>query len=329
MRAAAALLFLCLTVPLDAQYSLYACITSTKDYVVGAKLPSSGLFVKSPTGWQHLAYNHPFLTAIDYDRADPSVIYLAAGNALIRAADRGNTWRFLTGSDVTELRDVAVDPNSPGTIYFAHSHGIRVSHDHGSTWKEIGGTLHRKFTEALRVDRQKSGVLIAGGEEGLYRTEDGGETWHIAGAAGFQITRIEQSPHDPCAWLAASESGGLFASHDCGKTFESSGRVGIGRHLYDIAFDPTDAKRIAVVGWDPGVLLSEDGGKTWQPRNTGLPRLSVISAAFDPVTPGRIYIGINEEGLFVSEDAGKSWSRAGLEGTAINRMKFIPEGPGR
>ena len=51
------------------------------------------------------------------------------------------------GSDVTELRDVAVDHNAAGTIYFAHSHGIRVTRDNGVSWQEIGGTLHRKFVE--------------------------------------------------------------------------------------------------------------------------------------------------------------------------------------
>jgi photosystem II stability/assembly factor-like uncharacterized protein len=316
--------------PVTAQYKLYACVTSTKDYVVGAKLPASGLFIESSTGsWQHVGYNHPFLTAIDYDPADPSVVYLAAGNALIRAANNGSTWKFLTGSDVTELRDVAVDRNAPGTVYFAYSHGIRVSHDRGATWQEISRGLHRKYTEALRVDRRQAGVLIAGGEEGIFRSVDGGGNWRVAGAAGFQITHIEQSPHDPCKWLATTQRGGVFASHDCGKTFENAGRVGVGSHLYDVAFDPTDAKRIAVVGWDPGVLLSEDGGKTWRPRNIGLPRLEVVSVVFDPGKPGRMYVGVNEEALYSSDDGGRSWSKDGLEGTAINRMRFIQEEQGK
>ncbi len=325
-----ACLLLLVAVPLSAQDTLYACVTSTKDYVVGARLPASGLFLKTPASdWRHAGYNHPFLTAIDYDPADPSVVYLAAGNALIRAADHGNTWKFLTGSDVTELRDVAVDRNAPGTLYFAHSHGIRVSHDRGATWQEIGGGLHRKYTEALRVDRRQAGVLIAGGEEGIFRSEDGGKAWRIAGAAGFQITHIEQSPHDACEWLATTQMGGLFASHDCAKTFENAGRIGVGRHLYDVAFDPTDPKRIAVVGWDPGVLLSEDGGRSWQSRNAGLPRLEVVSVVFDPVKSGRLYIGVNEEALYVSDDGGRSWSKDGLDGTQINRMKFVHEGPGK
>jgi photosystem II stability/assembly factor-like uncharacterized protein len=316
--------FLLSAVPLHAQYTLYACVTNTKEYVVGAKLNPSGLFEKSPSGWQHQGYNHPFLTAIDYD-TDPSIVYLAAGNALIRAADHGRTWKFLTGSDVTELRDVAVDRNASGTIYFAHSYGIRVSHDRGANWHEIGGGLHRKYTEALRVDRTHAGVLVAGGEEGIFRSEDGGGTWRIAGAAGFQVTRIEQSPHNPCDWFATTQKGGLFSSHDCGKTFENVGRVGIGRNLYDVAFDPASPKRVAVAGWDPGLLVSEDGGQTWRPRNAGLPSLAVVGVIFDPQKPGRMYVSVSEQALYVSDDAGSTWSMDGLEGTAVNRMKFIPE----
>lgn len=325
-----ALCLILIPVPLHAQFAFYACVTSTKDYVVGARLPASGLFLAgSGSEWQHLAYNHPFLTGMDYDPSDPSVLYLSAGNALIRASDGGKTWKFLTGSDVTELRDVAVDRNAPGTIYFAYSHGIRVSHDRGATWKEIAGGLHRKYTEALRVDRTKAGVLLAGGEEGIFRSDDGGANWRIAGAAGFQITRIEQSPQQACEWLATSEKGGVFASHDCGVTFESAGRIGVGRRMYDVAFDPTTAQRVAVVGWDPGVLVSEDGGKSWQSRNEGLPRLAVVSVVFDPRKAGRMYVSVNEEGLFMSEDEGHHWSKAGLEGTAVHRMEFVPEVSGK
>ena len=248
--------------PLVAQSSLYVGMTVTKEYVVGAKLPPSGLFVRSAPGeWRHEGFNHPFIFSLDYDPADPSILYLAAGNGLIRASPQG--WKILTGSDVTELRDVSVD--RAGTIYFAHSHGIRVSRDRGATWEEIGATLHRKFTEAVRTDGHQ---VVAGGEEGIFRTADGGRTWQLAGAAGFQITRIEQSPHNACEWAATTQSGGVFLSHDCAKTFESTARIGVGATLYDVAYDPAQAKRMAVAGWGPGVAISEDGGKTWQSRNS-------------------------------------------------------------
>jgi len=320
------LLIAALPFMLSAQYSLYTCASISKGYVVGAPLPPSGLFSQTGSAdWQHYGFNHPFLAALDYDPAEPSTLYLAAGNGLIRAADHGRNWTILTGSDITEIRDVSLDPNRPGTIYIAHSHGIRVSHDKGESWQEIGAPLHRKFTESLRVDRQKTGVLVAGGEEGLYRTEDEGKTWKLAGAAGFQILHIEQSPHNPCFWLAVTQGGGLFASHDCGRTFENSGNVGAGRNLYDVQFDPASPDRIALAGWGVGFFISLDGGKTWQQRNAGLPRPDVWSVALDPVNHSRVYVSIHEEAIYQSDDNGLTWSRQGLEGSVAPRMKFIPQ----
>jgi photosystem II stability/assembly factor-like uncharacterized protein len=300
-------------------------LSSTKEYVVGAKLPPSGLFIR-PQGetWKHAGFNHPFIFSLDYD-ATSGRVYLAAGNGLFQATNHGQKWKLLTGSDVTELRDVAVDHRAGETIYFGHSHGIRVSHDGGATWQEIGGSLHRKYTEAIQVDREHAGVLLAGGEEGLFRSADGGKTWKISGAGGFQITRIEQSPHNACEWLAASQLGGLFTSHDCGVTFESAGRVGVGANLNDIAFDPSDAKRVAVAGWSSGVSLSEDGGLTWKPCNNGLPILQVTSVVYDPAKRGRLYASVNEEGLYKSDDNGRTWQKDGLEGSVITRMRFVPE----
>jgi len=325
------LLLAALPIPALAQFTLYSCGATLKNYVVGARLPPSGIFVKAAAGeWRHAGYNHPFVSALDYDRDDPSVLYAAAGNGLLRVSDRGERWKILTGSEVTELLDVAVDPNAPGTIYFSHTAGIRVSRDRGATWGDASSGLRRKYTAALRVDRRRSGVLLAGNEEGIFRSEDGGRSWRLAGAAGIQVMHIEQSPDDPCFWLAATEGSGLFASRDCGVTFESNGNLAVGRNVYDISFDPANADRVAVAGWGIGVAVSEDRGKTWQLRGVGLPgglpSASVWSVAFDPAKPGRMYASVHEEALYVSPDYGRTWVKDGLEGSAIYRMKFVPEG---
>src|ERR1051325_3607894 len=102
-----------LLVPSYAQYTLYTCMITSKDYVVGARLPPSGIFVKAGAGpWRHAGFNHPFINAMDYDPADPSTVYVAAGNGLLQVQDNGNRWKILTGSEVTELRDVSVDRNA-------------------------------------------------------------------------------------------------------------------------------------------------------------------------------------------------------------------------
>jgi photosystem II stability/assembly factor-like uncharacterized protein len=322
----AALLWAALPLPALAQYALYACGSSSKDYVVGAKLPASGIFVRTADAeWRHAGFNHPSITAFDYDPRDPSVVYAAAGNGLLRVSENGERWKVLTGSDVTELLDVAVDRNRPGTIYFAHTAGIQVSHDGGITWSDASAALRRKYTAALRVDSRRAGVLLAGTEQGIFRSEDGGASWKLAGAAGIQVLHIEQSPHESCFWLASTEGSGLFASRDCGATFESAGNLGVGHNLYDLAFDPAVPDRIAVAGWGVGIAVSEDGRKSWQARNSGLSSTNVWSVVFDPAHPGRMLASVHEDAVYVSTDDGKTWRKDGLAGSSIFRMKFVPE----
>lgn len=329
-RALRHTLLLAMPLCLAGQFTLYTCVVTSKGYVVGAKLPPSGIFLKSGNGsWHHAGYNHPFLNALDYDARDPGTLYVAAGNGLLRVTGHGEHWKILTGNDVTELQDVSVDRNSPGTIYFTHTAGIRVTHDGGATWSDASSGLHRKFTQAIRVDSRRAGVLVAGNEEGIFHSDDGGRSWKLAGAAGYQVLRLEQSPRDPCHWLASTQGGGLFASTDCGVTFESNGNLGVDRNLSDIAFDPSAANRVAVAGWGVGVAISEDDGKTWQFRNAGLPSTEVWSVSFDPAKPGRMYAGVHEEAIYVSQDYGRTWTRDGLEGSRVFRMRFVPEAAGR
>src|ERR1700683_165041 len=175
------------------QYTLYTCGSSAREYVVGANLPASGLFTRAaPGSWRHVGFNHPLIAAFDFDPLDASVVYAAAGNGLLRIAGGGQRWKILTGSEVTELLDVAVDRNAPGTIYFSHTHGIQVSQDSGATWREIAAGLRRKYTAALRVDSRRAGVLLAGTEQGVFRSEDGGAQWKLAGGAGISGLTIEQ-----------------------------------------------------------------------------------------------------------------------------------------
>ena len=46
---------------------------------------------------------------------------------------------------------------------------------------------------------------------------------------------------------------------------------------------------------------------------------------FDPSKPGRMYASVHEDALYVSDDYGRTWRKDGLEGSAVYRMKFVPE----
>jgi hypothetical protein len=307
-----------------AEWTLYVCAATTKNYVVGAKLLPSGLFARQRSGqWELQGHPNPFTFALDYDPSDLSVVYVAAGNGLLRIPRGGSSWKILTAEDVTEVRDVSFD--AAGVLYFSHSAGIRMSIDKGGTWREIGASLPRRYCDAVRADNKHDNTVIAGCEDGLWRTSNRGGKWTRSGASGLQVMRLEQSPHEPCLWMAGTQQGGLYVSDDCGLTFESRGNIGVGRNLYDIAFDPTTPNRVAVAGWGIGVAVSEDSGRTWTTRGRSLPNSDVWSIVFDPSKSGRLFASVHEEAVYVSEDAGATWKHDGLHGSVVNRMKFVPE----
>jgi photosystem II stability/assembly factor-like uncharacterized protein/peptidoglycan/xylan/chitin deacetylase (PgdA/CDA1 family) len=314
------------------RYRLIAPVATTKNWVVGFKLQLSGLAVHDGgEQWATRGYPHPLLNAVAVDPFNPSTLFIAAGNGAIRTTESGRKWKILTDHTVTELRDLALDPHHKGVMYFAHSAGVTVSRDGGETWRNLTPDAKRPHTEAVRVDRVAAGRIIAGNERGLHLSEDDGATWRLVGAAGFQIMRIEQSPHDAADWFAVTMQGGAFRSRDGGRSWENVNHLrigrnlGVARNLYDIQFDPTDAKRIALCGYGVGVSVSEDNGETWQTRNGGLPRWDVSSIAFDPEHPGHLYASVHEEAIYHSADAGKTWRAAGLPGSIASRLVFVPE----
>lgn len=304
-----------------AQRDLYATGSNAR-FVVGAKLGPSGVFRQLPSAeWIHVGFNHPFTAAVA-DSGHPDLVYLAAGNGLIQLTNKGKRWKILTGTEVTELSDLAIDARN-GNIYFTHTRGVAQSTDAGATWRDISGDLKHRYAESVRVDRADPKALILATEAGIFRSENGGAHWNLSGAAGFQVLRVEQSPTDACYWLATTELGGLFASRDCAKTFESlPGRVGVDRSLYGLAWDALHPHRVAAAGFGFGVAVSNDDGATWVFRNNGLPSSQVWTVIFDPDRPDRMLASVHEEGVFTSDDGGGSWKLSGLPGAVVHRLTF-------
>lgn len=306
-----------------AAHKLYACGITSRGWVVGMKLPPSGLFLSSPRDWEHLGFIHPAIETLDYDPRDPRVIYLAAGNGCIRSADGGVTWRITTSWDMTELKDVSVDRNRPDTVWVALPDGIGVTRDAGRSWARRGPVTPRKFTQTIRVDRAQAGRVLAGGEAGLFLTGDDGAAWrHVL--ADVQVADVAQSPHDAGEWMAATQDGGVWLSRDSGQQWRRIDGFPAGV-VYNISYDATTPGRIAAAGWSFGVMVSVDGGRRWTPRTAGLPSQHVWRAAFDPDHAGRLWASVHEEALFASSDAGANWRSAGLPGSIVNDLIFVPE----
>ena len=305
---------------------MYVAGMGSKGWVAGAAIANSGLFERDSSGaFFQLGYQHPEIQAVAFDPRHPARIYLAAGNGLIRSDDGGRHWRVTTSWDMTELRAVAVDPLEPDHIYVALPDGVGVSRDAGATWAHKDAGLRRRYTHTVQVDRTRAGRVFRGGETGIYLSIDGAETWQAVSAEAIETTDIRQSPADPQFWLASTQKSGLWASHDGGLHWSRVAAVDGALTLYNVAFDPLDARRLATCGWGVGVQVSEDSGRTWQRRTAQLPSGQIWRVEWDPDHAGRLYASVHEEALYQSDDAGRSWTKAGLDGSIVYGFAFVPQ----
>jgi len=252
---------------------------------------------------------------------------VAALSGVLCTTDGGNHWRVGTSWDVTEPKCVMADPNAPDTVYAALPDGVTVSIDRGRTWarREQGLPARGKYTQVITVDRTRAGRVLAGCEVGLFLTDDAAGTWRQVYATTDTVDDIQQSPHDPKLWIAVTQSAGALASRDGGLTWEKIPGVPSAFTLYNVAFDATNPRRIAIASWTYGLLTSEDGGATWTDRNAGLPGPHrVWRTAVDPDT-GRLYAGVDAEALYVSADFGRTWKDDGMAGSRIQSFVFVPK----
>ena len=309
------------------RHSLYLTASLTKDFTIGRSTVSkSGLFRSNDRKtFEHIGFHHPRIDSAAFDPRHAGVFYLAVLNGVLGTRDGVASWRILTGWNMTEPKDVAVDPHSPDRIYAALPDGIIVSHDQGKNWAYKDKGIERKYTQVIALDRTRPNRIIAGTELGIYVSKDGAENWDLVLPTHATVNDIVQSPLKTKVFLAVTQSDGAWISGNRGLTWKAFKDIGDEHTLHNAAFHPKDSKRMAICGWGAGVMITEDGGNTWQQRSEGLPSENIWSLAIDPDFSNRIYANPYQEAVYVSDDFGRSWGPFVFEGALVWDYKFIPE----
>lgn len=196
---------------------------------------------------------------------------------------------------------VAVDPLLPERIYCGtFGRGLWCSKDAGKTWQPIGdpgaamepynglGIPSAKIT-ALAVShserRNGYGVVYAGTEPAsLFRSEDGGATWHdLATLRDLPSASTWSFPPRPYSNLVRC-----------------------------ITLDPHVADRLFVAIEAGALVFSLDGGNHWHDRTPHSP-LDTHTLLMHPMAPDRLYSAAGdglrapERGYNESYDAGATW----------------------
>ena len=210
--------------------------------------------------------------------------------------DRGRSW-YQVPSQPEGISDLALDPKTtPATIYVAAGRlGVMKSTDEALTWTPAysGGTVG-----IVRVG-EPAGTIYCDGEDGAWKTENGGGSWHLIGPPISSVSPflpeknlIEFIVLEDLA-VGSGRSDGLIAAYVTYYAF--------GLHV-DITADH---------------LVIFDGDR-WRSS----PR-SFRNAEFDPRAAGLMYAG--GVGLWRSADAGRSWSQTpGFENLVVSTIATGP-----
>ena len=153
--------------------------------------------------------------AIAVAPSDPNIIYVASGeglhrpdlsvgNGIYKSTDAGKTWTHLGLRDGQQIPALAVDPRDPNRVFAAvlghpygpsEERGIYRSTDGGQTWQKVISKDENTGGSDVEIDPSNPDVVYASmwearegpwedGNEfngtggGLFKSTDGGSTWH-------------------------------------------------------------------------------------------------------------------------------------------------------
>ncbi|MEZ4925136.1 MAG: hypothetical protein R3A50_02595 [Saprospiraceae bacterium] len=238
--------------------------------------------------------------------SDDTVLAGFSSGGIFKTTDGGTNWHPVFDDHLQlSIGDITYDPNNPNIVY--------------------AGT----------GDPNVPAIVYNG--DGLYKSEDAGETWHyLALEEEGIISKVLVSPDDSETLFVAAMGNpytpgnkrGIYKSKDGGQTWKQVLFVHEKAGASDLVQSPTNPNILYASFWDrirnnyesiifgehAKVYKSEDRGETWQLLETGLPTgiLGRTGLALSYQNPDKlyvVYIGTDSEvsGIYKTINGGDSF----------------------
>jgi photosystem II stability/assembly factor-like uncharacterized protein len=141
------------------------------------------------------------MTALVAIPGKPNVLAAVIDGRAMISHDGGRGWRDAGfGGTGVSVDTIATDATQPQRIWAAAGGRIVVSDDLGSGWRSIGRSLPEAKAKVRGIVASADAMtLVVSSDRGIYRSEDGGETWapkednlpiHI------EVGRVARDPND-------------------------------------------------------------------------------------------------------------------------------------
>lgn len=278
---------------------------------------------------------------------------------LYKTSDGGQSWSLVLAGDAdTGCCDVLVDPNEPDTVFAAmyyrrrspwsfksggENGGLYRSKDGGKTWKKLTkglpGSTGRFGLDVFAKDTKKLIAVIESTQDGansirddrmrgggVFRSDDGGDTWRrlsVRSPRAFYFSKIKFDPKDDQRVYMLGWT--IEYSDDGGQTFYEGGGTILHADHHAILIDPNDSDHL-VVGTDGGVYQSFDRGKTWDFLNT-MATGQFYNIALDGSDPYRVIGGLQDNGTWLGPSSTNKESEkmdsAGIPATGITNADWL------
>ncbi len=252
-----------------------------------------------------------------------------------------NIWQISLGRD-----------SEPHTLYCGvEPAALFSSHDDGETWSLVPGLFdhaHRPrwlpgngglalHTIVLDpVDPNRMYVAISSG--GVYRTDDGGQTWHARNRGirvvhmpekfpefGQCVHKIAMHPAKP-ERLFLQNHWGLYRSDDSAANWQDVANGVPSDFGFAMIMHPRDPDCVYILPVESDefrctpegrlrVYRTRNAGASWEPLTRGLPQKGAYETILrdaltaDSLDPVGIYFGTRNGELYGSVDEGKTWKK--------------------
>jgi photosystem II stability/assembly factor-like uncharacterized protein len=292
--------------------------------------------------WKLLGPNGGDARSLAYDPKDPAHIFLGTSTGSVFVSmDGGQVWSnfaHLGSGDDYVLDHILIDPKHTTTMFVSawnvedtKSGDVFRSLDEGKTWVPLPG-MHDKSIRALAMAASDSKILVSGSLDGVYRSQDAGDSWQrISPLNHPELKNIESlaiDPQDPniiyagtwhLAWKTTD--GGLTWRHiNQGMVDDSD--------VFSIIVDPTNPANVYASACS-GIYKSENAGELFH-KIQGIPfsarRTRILRG--DPSNPSVVYAGTTQ-GLWKTANAGKTWRQITNSEIVVNDVLVDPRNSSR